>query len=165
MGIIERLGNVIKSYLNDQDGPVLGKRASSQSYGRDPDLEAAFEELNDYLGQGKEKSSGGFTGQDGTAEAGGGEKDFSGRNRKAEGRTGTGAAVPESLKKDFAELGLPPGASGEECKAAYKRLLKIHHPDRHSGHPGNLKKATEKSARINTAYDRIERWRRNGTAE
>jgi curved DNA-binding protein CbpA len=46
-----------------------------------------------------------------------------------------------------------------ECKAAYKKLLKLHHPDRHAGHTGNMKKATEKSARINAAYDRIEKWR------
>ncbi|MDR0568327.1 MAG: J domain-containing protein [Spirochaetaceae bacterium] len=68
------------------------------------------------------------------------------------------------MKRDFAELGLSPGASQEECKAAYKKLLKIHHPDRHAGHSENMRKATEKSARINTAFDRIEHWRQTGKA-
>ncbi|MDR2631686.1 MAG: J domain-containing protein [Spirochaetaceae bacterium] len=69
------------------------------------------------------------------------------------------------MRRDFEELGLSPGASAAECKAAYKQLLKKHHPDRHAGHPGNMKKATEKSARLNAAYDRIERWRRTGRVE
>ncbi|MDR2094638.1 MAG: J domain-containing protein, partial [Treponema sp.] len=75
------------------------------------------------------------------------------------GATGGAAAPPEELRPDFAELGLPFGASAGECKAAYKKLLNTHHPDRHAGHAGNMKKATEKSARINAAYDRIEKWR------
>jgi curved DNA-binding protein CbpA len=70
--------------------------------------------------------------------------------------------VPESLRPDFAELGVPFGASAEDCKAVYKNLLKIHHPDRHAGHAENMRKATEKSARINAAYDRINKWRETG---
>jgi len=41
----------------------------------------------------------------------------------------------------------------------------VHHPDRHAGHPGNMKKATEKSARINAAHQRIERWRETGKVD
>jgi curved DNA-binding protein CbpA len=67
--------------------------------------------------------------------------------------------VPERLRGDFAELALPFGAGADECKAAYKRLLKKHHPDRHAGAEGDLQRATEKSARINAAYERIESWR------
>jgi hypothetical protein len=153
---------VIKSYLNDEDERVFGSTSRAGRHSPDPDLDAAFEELNDYLGKGKGK----------------GERSFSGENSRDGGRaaeenrgfqrgTGTGRepAVPEALRGDFAELGLLPGASAGECKQAYKRLLKQHHPDRHAGHPGNMKKATEKSARINAAYDRIERWRETGKTE
>ncbi|MDR2209856.1 MAG: J domain-containing protein [Spirochaetaceae bacterium] len=63
------------------------------------------------------------------------------------------------MRPDFAELGLPFGAGADECKAAYRRLLKLHHPDRHAGHQGNMEKATKKMAKINAAYDRIEKWR------
>jgi DnaJ-domain-containing protein 1 len=82
-------------------------------------------------------------------------------NREGGGgtRQGTAAGPPEELRPDFAELGLPFGAGAEDCKTAYKRLLKLHHPDRHAGHEGNMKKATEKATRINAAYDRIEKWR------
>ncbi|WP_010256706.1 J domain-containing protein [Treponema primitia] len=151
MGIFDRLGDVIRSYLNDTGpgftaGPSMGRRYA------DPDLDAAYEELDDFL-EGKDKAGG---------RADTGENGFS-----HEGNAGNAGSKtpPESLRGDFDALGLPFGASAEECKAAYKKLLKLHHPDRHAGHEGNMKKATEKSARINAAYDRIEKWRATGKAE
>jgi DnaJ-domain-containing protein 1 len=151
VGILDRLSDVIRSYLND-----AAPRPSGGSSGRgryvDPDLEAAYEELDDFLGAGKsgfgeERSS---AGKDSRAPRGSG------------GKTPGRETPPESLRKDFEELGLAFGASAETCKAAYKRLLKLHHPDRHAGHEGNMRKATEKSARLNAAYDRIEGWRETG---
>jgi hypothetical protein len=146
VGIFDRLGDVIRSYLNAADsgpsaGPSPGRRRS------DPDLEAAYEELEDFLGGGK--AAGGRTNPRGAAP----------------GSNAGRGTPPESLRRDFEELGLDFGASAEACKAAYKKLLKLHHPDRHAGHEGNMRKATAKSARINAAYDRIERWRETGRAE
>ena len=139
MGIWDRLGNVIRSYLNEDDPFVRSARGNRASYGReDPDLNAAYEELNDYL-KGEKKE---------TAKERAEEK-------RAEERV---RPVPEEIRKDFEELGLTPDASAGECKAAYKKLLKLYHPDRHTGDPANLKKATEKSARLNAAYDRLIRW-------
>jgi hypothetical protein len=134
--MFERLGNVIKSYLNDEDGRIFGSGEKRRSPSGDPDLNAAFEELNDFLDH------------DGRAGASEAERP---------------PAPPEELRPDFAALGLPFGASAAECKSAYKKLLKIHHPDRHAGHAGNFKKATERTARINAAYDRIEKWLRETT--
>jgi DnaJ-domain-containing protein 1 len=153
VGIFDRLGDVIKSYLNDEDG-------RPRSRGGDPDMEEAEAELESFLRGGGARAGG----RGGGAETGGRDWD---RGRSAEKgrradegrRTGGPATPPEELRPDFAELGLPFGAGSEECKAAYRRLLKLHHPDRHAGHEGNRKKATEKSARINAAYDRIEKWR------
>ncbi|GHV87639.1 hypothetical protein AGMMS50255_9350 [Spirochaetia bacterium] len=151
MGIFDRLGDVIKSYLNDEDEKIFGRTGREPRRGGDPDLDAAFDELNDFLkGDSRRGDRRGIVDE----EPGGG----AGRSA---GKTGNRAA-PAALRQDFAELGLDLGASAEECKAAYKKLLKIHHPDRHAGHPGNMKKATEKSARINAAYDRIEKWRGTG---
>jgi DnaJ-domain-containing protein 1 len=152
MGIFDRLGGVIKSYLNDGDAGLFGG-ASPDPLRDDPDMRAAFEELDDFLG-GRRKD---------TPE----EKDGAAGHRRSGGSAGRRDAagpadVPESLRNDFAELGLPFGAPAEECKRAYKKLLKIHHPDRHAGHPGNFKKATEKTVRINAAWDRIEKWRETG---
>jgi curved DNA-binding protein CbpA len=148
VGIFDRLGDVIKSYLNDEDGRIFPR-----SRGGDPDLEEAEAELESFLRdqRGGKREAGTGSGAQGAGS----------RNPGGNRRTGSGdpAMPPEELQPDFVELGLPFGAGSEECKAAYRRLLKLHHPDRHAGHEGNRKKATEKSARINAAYDRIEKWR------
>ena len=147
MGIWSRLGTVIKSYLDDQDSKLFGNNGGSGSpfrgarHSGDPDIDAAFEELNDYLN--RNGSNAGDTGRE---------------KRSESARNGGAKLPPEELRPDFAELGVPFGAGIDECKAAYKKLLKIHHPDRHAGHEGNFKKATEKSARINAAWDRIDKW-------
>jgi DnaJ-domain-containing protein 1 len=140
MGIWGRLGNVLKSYLDDIGHDPL--RKSTRRSG-DPDLDAAYEELDEFLrgGSSSRSDSGGETTEE--------------RRRP----------VPVELRKDFAELGLSPDASAKECKAAYKKLLKAHHPDRHTGNPENVKKATEKSASVNAAYDRIEKWFQSGVSE
>ena len=191
MGIFDRLGDVIKSYLNDEDSRIFGRPR-----GGDPDIEEAEAELESFLrgegpgswGRGPQVKTGdwsdsrsgnrsGAWGNSGGAR--GGSEDWSGSRDGGRGgtgsRTGNGdengdrtgggdwrrdsGGPPEKLRPDFAELGLPFGAGAEECKAAYRRLLKLHHPDRHAGHQGNMEKATKKMAKINAAYDRIEKWR------
>jgi curved DNA-binding protein CbpA len=172
MGIFDRLGDVIKSYLNDDDATIFGRQPDTVRRSGDPDLDAAFEELDEFLG----KKGNGFSRTEYNhteyEKTKGGERysrteysrtDYSSAGRGA-GNRKKGAAgreeIPISgeLRQDFAELGLGAGASMEECKTAYKKLLKIHHPDRHAGHAGNMLKATEKTARINAAWDRIEKW-------
>jgi len=45
MGIWDRLGNVIKSYVNDEREKVFGKTGAKRH--NDPDLNAAYEELDE----------------------------------------------------------------------------------------------------------------------
>jgi DnaJ-domain-containing protein 1 len=168
MGIFDRLGEVIKSYLRDEDGRIFGSGSRERPFG-DPDLDAAYEELNDYLGGtgGKDWGpvGGSSTNRDWSRSGdSGGNRGFR-ETWSGFGPAGHTGLPPEELRSDFAELGVPFGASAEDCKAAYKKLLNIHHPDRHAGHPGNFQKATAKSARINAAYDRIEKWRETGRTE
>ncbi|MDR0403899.1 MAG: J domain-containing protein [Treponema sp.] len=167
MGIFDRLGDVLKNYLNDEDRRIFGRsRGSGVPPFGDPDLEAAYEELDELLGHGSAKRSGGRDWESPEPDGGTGaaweNPGASGRDKARNGGPGgrNAASPPEELRPDFAELGLSFGASAGECKAAYKKLLNVHHPDRHAGHAGNMKKATEKSARINAAYDRIEKWRK-----
>ena len=134
MGIWNRLENVIKSYLNDDDQRVFGR--SSPGARSDPDLDAAYEELDDFLRK----------------------KDRQGEPNKREEPKKQSRPIPEELRQDFAELGLTPEASAEECKKAYKKMLKLHHPDRHAGSPENMKRATEKTALVNAAYRRLVNW-------
>lgn len=169
----DRLGDVIKNFLDEDDSKLFGggRRPSG-----DPDLDSAYEELDEFLKTGAEakpKREEPFSDPWGSGRRTGGAWSDPRSGQGGGQRTaGTGSFRPsapvdesEKLRGDFAELGVPFKASAEECKAAYKKLLKVHHPDRHAGHPGNMKKATEKSARINAAYQRIERWRETGKAE
>jgi hypothetical protein len=218
MGIFDRLEYLIRSYLNDSEDEsarIFGRESRRRSDFRDangrrsgdfadPDVKAAFEELNEFLNRtpggsgtwngGNKAGSGGArsggtgrawsdawsdgsrAGNGGAGADGGGRgnawsdawsdgngagADGGGRGRARSGTGGAsrpGRAVPEELRPDFAELGVPFGASAASCKTAYKNLLKKHHPDRHSGRPENVQKATEKTARINAAWDRIEKW-------
>jgi DnaJ-domain-containing protein 1 len=138
MGIWDRLGNVLKSYIND--GADHLNRGKPFGRSLDDDYNAAYEELEGFLK---------------------GEKTDSGRDagtNAANGNAHWNRPVPPELKADFAELGLTPEATEEECKEAYKKLLKVHHPDRHSNNPDFIKESTEKTARINAAYDKIEKW-------
>jgi hypothetical protein len=183
MGIFDRLEYLIRSYLNDsgdEGARIFGRNASGSRTAfrdaqgsrsgafADPDVKAAFEELDEFLngtpGKNRGARSGGNeagSGWSDGSEAGNGADGGGGRGRAWGGTGGAsrpGRAVPEELRPDFAELGVPFGASAASCKAAYKNLLKKHHPDRHSGRPENVQKATEKTARINAAWDRIEKW-------
>ena len=140
MGIWDRLETVIKSYFAAEEEKVFGgSKGWRSTSGGDPDLNAAFEELNDFLG-------------------GKGDRENNGENGKQENEGKKKRPVSEELKSDFAELGLSPDASVEECKEAYKKLLKIHHPDRHANHEENMKKATAKTARVNASYERLMQW-------
>jgi hypothetical protein len=148
VGIFERIEDLAKSYFNNGEGSF--SRSAGERRFADPDINAAYEELDEFLKTGKSGTGNFSTGKSRAAETG----PSGGRN--------AGYVVPEELRGDFAELGVPFGASADECKSAYKQLLKKHHPDRHAGHQGNMRKATEKSARLNAAFDRIERWRTTG---
>ncbi len=60
------------------------------------------------------------------------------------------------ITNPYRVLGVPDGASEEECTKAYKRLAKKYHPDLNP----NDKEAEKKMAEINAAYDQI----KNGSA-
>jgi formylglycine-generating enzyme required for sulfatase activity len=60
-----------------------------------------------------------------------------------------------NLEESYRTLGLNPGASLQEVRRSYYRLVKFFHPDRHQGSSGLLQKATEETKKINLAYERI----------
>ncbi|MDR0539362.1 MAG: J domain-containing protein [Spirochaetaceae bacterium] len=158
MGIFERLGNVLKSYLAEE---APSGHAFSNFDSRDADLAAAFNELNEFLNDKNDTPFSSYTkpGKNEYARRPHFESAAGSASFTAADFTAAMSRPPEKLRADFAELEVPFGATEDECKSAYKRLLKKHHPDRHAGHAGNMKKATEKAAKINTAYERIRAWR------
>ena len=153
MGIFDRLGGVINSYFSDFRDQTNRRFKSTVGSSGDPDVDAAYEELNDYLNNKeprKENRRTEYRWSDNTDNSTG---------TRGGSRGASSNLPPEELRDDFEKLGVPFGADEEICKTAYKKLMKIHHPDRHAGHEGNFKKATEKTARINASWDRIDKWR------
>ncbi|WP_114394580.1 TerB family tellurite resistance protein [Oleisolibacter albus] len=78
--------------------------------------------------------------------------------RRIHGGDRTGLADP--LDDPYAVLGLPPGASLDQAKAAWRRLARENHPDLlvAQGMPQEfIDLAQEKMAAINAAWDRIEK--------
>lgn len=59
----------------------------------------------------------------------------------------------DDLNDCYELLGVAPGATAEELKAAHRDLVKVWHPDRFSHDPRLQQKAQEKLKEINEAYD------------
>lgn len=67
---------------------------------------------------------------------------------------------PREIREAYATLELPLGADRAEARAAYRRLLGIHHPDRHAHHDDDARErdAHERTMAIRTAWERLDRW-------
>jgi len=101
---------------------------------RDPDLKAAWEEIDEFL--------------------------KTGHNRQPS-RPVEDIPVPEGYKQDFSNLEVPPAASLEEVRRSYKKLLRKYHPDRHADNPQKQQMATRITQKLNVSYQRIVRLKNN----
>lgn len=68
------------------------------------------------------------------------------------------------MRDPYEVLGVPPTATDDEVKAAYRALARKYHPDNYADNPlSDL--AKEKMQEINEAYDAIVRMRKEGGAQ
>jgi DnaJ-domain-containing protein 1 len=143
----------------DDASEILGTRRSQTRGSGDPDLDAAMDELDDYLGQGRTETEARER-----EEARRRAAEESQRHQKAYSSSNgySRSSPPEALLQAYKTLGLSYGIPFPEVKAAYKRLLMQNHPDRNSATPEQMKRSTEISARINAAYHCIETWNTKG---
>jgi cell division septum initiation protein DivIVA len=159
--LFDRFGDLLKSWVNSDDQEQRpfsdpGKDASSKRHG-DPFLDDAMDELNAFLDDDREAQERLRQERESRAKA---------EDRARASRSGTQyrpSGPPPKLLEAYKTLGLAYGAPFDAAKAAYKRLLKEHHPDKHGSSPESQKKATEKSARINDAWRILETWHETGT--
>jgi DnaJ-domain-containing protein 1 len=165
--IFDRLGNLLRSLFQDSgsDDDRFGGRGGYAGSSGDSDLDAAYEELNDFLNRDmgeserRERENLRRAREEARARAGS-QGQWSGGTYQH-----SPAGPPIGLVNDYKALGLPFGSKLPEVKAAYKRLLKANHPDLHAGDPEALKRATAYSATVNAAYQRIETWLTTGKYE
>jgi len=174
MDFIDRLAEILRSLMGDKDdqgpgrpGTRAGGRPGPGSVDpgfRDPDLRAAWEELEDYMRGGAGESSQAGTGYAGTGTAGTG---YGGGDRPGPGSAGPGGQtsdhrqrrpeppVDESLRKDFANLEVPFGSDIETVRRSYKALVLKYHPDKFAGDPEKQRVALEITKKINQSFERI----------
>lgn len=157
MDLLDRIAAVLRALFGEassteaqrSSGGGAGSRPAGGTSSRpvDPDLAAAWDELNDYLGA-ERRGTG-----DGASRGGPG---------RGGGPRGS-APPPESLRSDYANLEVPFGADTQTVRRSYKRLVLRYHPDRHAGDPEKLRVATEITKKINESFERIRSFQeRNG---
>ena len=154
-GFIDKLAEFLRSLFSDDQRTAGGQARSgekSAGYGntpyggaeetrfRDPDMQSAWEELNDYMGGTKKDAASGTRERE------------SGRPQRP---------VDESLRADYANLEVPFGADMAKVMKSYKSLILKYHPDKHAADPEKQKIALDITKRINESYERI-RSRQNG---
>lgn len=61
------------------------------------------------------------------------------------------------IKSPYAVLGVPPTATAEQVRAAYRRLVQLHHPDHNAGSPESARRFEE----VQEAYAQVLRERKD----
>ena len=136
MDIFDRLGNFIRTIL-DED-----QLNSTPGAFRDADESAAWEELEQYMEDGKSEPKPDFHHAGGSA----------------------GQPDPTAIiRKDFRNLELSPGAPMSDVQRNYKKLMTAFHPDRHASDPEKFRTATEVTKKLNESYQRIRTWYGEGS--
>lgn len=128
--IFDRLGNLLRSVFPDSERSA----PNPGSYG-DPDLEEAWEELNEFM-----ESDGDATTQ--------------GKSAPTPTRV-----LPPLVAEAYRTIGVGPDASNGEIGKAYKALILRHHPDRFATDQAKLLRATERTKQINGAFQEIKNYR------
>lgn len=137
---IDRLADFLKS-LRGNDGSAAtarGSGAGGSGY-RDPDVQEAWEELDEYMKTGSNSAKHARTAR--------GADQGSARPRST--------AADESLRQDYANLEVAFGADIETVRASYKRLVLKYHPDRQGNDPERQKISLEIMKKINQSFERI----------
>ncbi len=155
MDFTDRLAEFLRSLMGNKGDEGTGRTGNRSGAGagypgsdpgyRDPDLRAAWEELEDYM-----RGGSGTAGQPGGAA---GER--SGPWSRGDGRRRPEPPVDESLRQDFANLEVPFGADIETVRRSYKAMILKYHPDKFAGDPEKQRVALEITKKINESFERI----------
>ena len=109
-------------------------------------------EMNHRLGRSGRPEYGPFEHPDGSASDSASHS--SGAAWEDVGSAASAAGVDPTLAAHYRALELPYGADLRSVRAAYKRLMKLYHPDRYQD-PDKRATATEVVKRLNAAYGEL----------
>ncbi|MCE5257063.1 MAG: J domain-containing protein [Spirochaetaceae bacterium] len=158
--ILDRLERLVRSWVNatvdgaDYKEQQQARRPSSRS--GNPDFDAAMAELDDFLDTGRTETEKREAREQKEREARE-RRERAEWERRARSGSGPGDETTYSaIVAAYKYLGLAPFTPFSEVRTAYKKLLFKYHPDKNNSSPEALKKATETTTRINTAYQIIE---------
>jgi DnaJ-domain-containing protein 1 len=132
--IFDRLSNLFRSLFTEDPFDTDSYQKTRERY-YDSDYQEAWEELDEFLNEGKAESHRTYR-----------------QKRTYSQKTDT---EQESLKQDYANLEVQFKASFTDVKKSYKRLLRKYHPDRFANNPKKLKIATEITKKINESFTKI----------
>ena len=154
-GFIDRFAEFLRSLFSDDRRGPGGRQAGGQARRpedtrfRDPDVQNAWEELDEYM-------------RGSTGETAGGRRESGGGRHESES-AGPRRPVDESLRPDYANLEVPFGADIAAVMKSYKSLIIKYHPDKHAADPEKQKIALDITKRINQSYERIRSRHQGGT--
>jgi DnaJ-domain-containing protein 1 len=141
-GFIDRLAGLLRSLFSEERGTQGGLRGAGEGQPRhhDPDLQNAWEELDEFM----------RTGSNDSARTRG-----SGSGSRARSAPPPRQPADESLRADYANLEVPFGADIDSVRRSYKSLMMKYHPDKHAGDPEKQKIALEITKKVNESFERI----------
>ncbi len=159
---LDKLNSILNSLDNLFDD--FFEETYSRRYFTDRDFREAWEELEEFIRVGKfserlgrntfgEGFTRGFTEK---AKQSGKEKTHENKGYKIKIKHGDSI-----LEEDYNNLGVSLGASLEDVKRSYKKLLKKYHPDNYPDDSEKQKLATEITKKLNISYQRIKQYKQN----
>jgi DnaJ-domain-containing protein 1 len=92
-------------------------------------------------------------GSSGSSSAGTGANRSQGRERRP---LFSSSPSDKRLRELYAQLEVPFGASFDEVKKSFRRLMRKYHPDLHLGNPQKHKTATQLTMSLTQAYNELE---------
>lgn len=129
MSIFKHVENYISNYINDiLYNDVKSKKNSMSS--EDVYLNEAYEELEEFLTNDSYRNTG--------------KNEYAMKNTRY---------YPDDLLSAFSVLNVSVGAPLQECKSAYRKLIKKAHPDSSGNYTDTMR-----FTHIKESYERIEKW-------
>jgi DnaJ-domain-containing protein 1 len=138
-GFTDRLAEFLRSILGSDgiDGNATAQpRSRASERFADPDLQEAWNELDDYMNTGRK------TPRESARE-------------RARSPGGARQQPDESLRPDYVNLEVPFGADAETVRRSYKTLMMRYHPDTFAGNPEKQRVALEITKKINQSFEKI----------